>query len=138
METPQKRRWSRKLCCFSKILKSQSLKFLYSIIPMYNMSYRTRSCNGIPGINVKHNFFKNTFFPSRIIECNRLDWKIKNFESIGIFRKRILSFIRPSPNSTLNCHNPKGRKLLSGLTLGLSYFREHKFKKIKISSCGKS
>ena len=94
---------------------------------MYNMSYRTRSCNDIPGINVKHNFFKNTFFPSRIIECNRLDWKIKNFESIGIFQKRILSFIRPSPNSTFNCHNPKGRKLLSGLALGLSYFREHKF-----------
>ena len=92
------------------------------------MSYRTRQCNKIPAINVKHDFFKNTFFPSTIIEWNKLDWKIKNSESIETFKKRILSFIRPSPNSTFNCHNPKGIKLLSRLRLGLSHLREHKFK----------
>ena len=92
------------------------------------MSYRTRQCNKIPAINVKHDFFKNTFFPSTIIEWNKLDLKIKNSESIKTFKKRILSFIRPSPNSTFNCHNPKGIKLLSRLRLGLSHLREHKFK----------
>ena len=40
----------------------------------------------------------------------------------------MLSFIRPSSNSAFNCHNPKGIKFLSRLTLGLSYLREHKFK----------
>ena len=103
LETLQQRRWYRKLCCFYKILKSQSPKYLYSIIPMHNMSYRTRQCNKIPAINVKHDFFKNTFFPSTIIEWNKLDWKIKNSESIETFKKRVLSFIRPSPNSTFNC-----------------------------------
>ena len=97
LETLQQRRWYRKLCCFYKILKSQSPKYLYSIIPIHNMSYRTRQCNKIPAINVKHDFFKNTFFPSTIIEWNKLDWKIKNSESIETFKKRILSFIRPSP-----------------------------------------
>ena len=63
LETLQQRRWYRKLCYFHKILKSQSLKYLYSIIPMHNMSYRKRQCNKIPTINVKHDFFKNTFFP---------------------------------------------------------------------------
>ena len=43
-------------------------------------------------------------------------------------KKRIVSFIRLSPKSTLNCHNPRGIKLLSRLTLGLSHLREHKFK----------
>ena len=62
------RRCYRKLCCFYKILKSQSPKYLYSIIPIHNMSYRTRQCNKIPAINVKHDFFKNTFFPSTIME----------------------------------------------------------------------
>ena len=38
----QQRHWYRKHCCFYKILKSQSLKYLYSIIPIHNMSYRTR------------------------------------------------------------------------------------------------
>ena len=59
------------------------------------MSYRTRHCNKIAAINVKHDFFKN---------------------------------IKSSPNSTFNCHNPKGVKLLSRLRLGLSHLREHKFK----------
>ena len=128
LETLQQRRWYRKLCCFYKILKSQSPKYLYSIIPIHNMSYRTRQYNKIPAINVKHDFFKNTFFPSTIMEWNKLDWEIKNSESIVTFKKRILSFIRPSANSTFNCHNPRGIKLLSRLRLGLSHLREHKFK----------
>ena len=91
------------------------------------MSYRTRQCNKISAKNVKHNFFKNTFFPSTIIEWNKSGWKIKNCESIETFKKRILSFIRPSPNNTFNCHNPKGIKLLARLRLSLSHLREHKF-----------
>ena len=62
LETFPQRRWSRKLCCFFKILKSQSPKYIYSIIPTHNMSYRPQQCNKIPAINVKHDFFKNTFF----------------------------------------------------------------------------
>ena len=88
------------------------------------MSYRTRQCNKIPTIKVKHDFFKNIFFPSAIIEWSKLDRKIKNSESIKTFKKRILSFIRPSPNSTFNCHNPKGIKLLSRLRFRLSHLRE--------------
>ena len=128
LNTLQQRRWYRKLCCFYKILKSQSPKYLYSIIPIHNMSYRTRQCNKIPAINVKHDFFKNTFFPSTIMEWNKLDWEIKNSESIVTFKKRILSFIRPSASSTFNCHNPTGIKLLWRLRLGLSHLREHKLK----------
>ena len=45
-----------------------------------------------------------------------------------LWKKRILSFIRPSPDSTFNCHNLRGIKLLSRLRLGLSHLREHKFK----------
>ena len=82
------------------------------------MSYRTRQCNKMPAINVKHDFFKNTFFPSTIMEWNKLDWEIKNFESIETFKKTILPFIRSSPNSTFSCH----------CRLGLSHLREHKFK----------
>ena len=85
LETLQQRRWYRKLCCFYKILKSHSPKYLYSIIPIHNMSYRTSQCNKIPAINVKHDFFKNTFFPSVVMEWNKLDWEIKNSESIVTF-----------------------------------------------------
>ena len=77
------------------------------------MPYKTRQCNKIPAINVKYDLFKCTFFPSAIIEWNKLDWNIKNPESIETFKKRTLSFIRPSPNNTFNYHSPKGLKLLS-------------------------
>ena len=85
-------------------------------------------------------FLRTSFFPSRIIEWDKLDWKIKNFESIKTFKKRILLFIRPSPNnSTFNCYNPQGIKLLSQLRLGLSHLREYKFKHKfnPFCSCGK-
>ena len=45
-----------------KILKSQSLKYLYLIILIHNMSYRTRQCNKVPAINVKYDLLKNSFF----------------------------------------------------------------------------
>ena len=73
LETLQQRRWCRKLCCFYKILKSQPPKYLHSIFPTRNMSYRTRQSNKISGINVKRVFFKNTFISSTIIEWNKPD-----------------------------------------------------------------
>ena len=68
------------------------------------------------------------FFPSTIIEWNKLDHSIRNSSSLNIFRKNILKFIRPSANSLFNCHNPKGIKFITRLRLGLSHLREHKFK----------
>ena len=38
LEILQQQRWYRKLCYFYKILKSQSPKYLYSIILIHNMS----------------------------------------------------------------------------------------------------
>ena len=107
LETLQQKVWYIKLCCFYKMLKSQSPKYLYSIIPIHNISYRISQCSKIPAINVKHDFFKNIFCPSTITEKNKLDLKIKNSESIKSFYKRILSIIRSSTNSTFNCPNPK-------------------------------
>ena len=92
------------------------------------MSCRARQCNKIPAINVKNDFFKNTFFSSNNNWWNKLDWKIKNSESIETFKKRILPIIWSSPNRTFNCNNPRGIKLLSRLRLGLSHLREHKLK----------
>ena len=45
-----------------------------------------------------------------------------------VFKVRILTFIQPSPNSVYNCHNPTGLKFITGLRLGLSNLRGHKFK----------
>ena len=82
----------------------------------------------IPLLNVKHDYFKNSFFPSTIIEWNNLDSNIKNSENLTLFKKRILAFIRHSFHCTFHCHNPNSLKLITRLRLGLSHLRVHKFK----------
>ena len=128
LETLKKRRWYRKLCCFYKVYKSHSPKYLFNIIPVTVSRYNTRNTNNIPQFKVKHNFFRNSFFPSAVIEWNKLDLNIRNSESLNVFKNSLLKFIRPSGNSVFNCHNPRGVKLLTRLRLGLSHLREHKFK----------
>ena len=48
----------------------------------------------------KENFFQNSFFPSIVIEWNKLDQNIRNPENFNIFKKKLLEFVR----------NPKGVK----------------------------
>ena len=90
--------------------------------------YEELGLDNIPFFKTRHSFFKNSFFPSTISEWNNLDHNIRNSSSFNIFRRSILKFIRPSANSFFNCHNPKGIKFITRLRLGLSHFREHKFK----------
>ena len=128
MESLQQRRWYRKLCTFLKIIKEKSPDYLFNIIPKNNSNHRTRNSYNIPQFNIKHNFFKNSFFPSVIAEWNKLDSDIRNLNSLSLFKSRILKFIRPNPNSIFNCHNPKAIKYLSRIKLGLSHLRKHIFK----------
>ena len=79
-------------------------------------------------LGTKHNFFQNSYFPSSIKEWNRLDIDIRKSDSISIFKKGILSFIRPLPNKVSNSHNPQGLTLLIRFQLGLSHLLYHKFK----------
>ena len=90
--------------------------------------HNTRNTNNIPQFKVKHNFFRNSFFPSAVIEWSKLDLNIRNSESLNIFKKSLLKFICPSGSSIFNCHNPRGVKLLTRLRLGLSHLHKHKFK----------
>ena len=87
-----------------------------------------RGSDNIPLLDTKHNFFQNRYFPATIKEWDRLDIDIRKSDSISMFKKRILSFIRPLPNTVSSSHNPQGLKLLTWLPLGLSHMRYHKFK----------
>ena len=117
LESLQQRRWYRKLCTFFKIIKEKSPDYVLNIIPKNNSNHRTRNSYNIPQFNIKHNFFKNSFFPSVIAEWNKLDSDIRNLNSLSLFKSRILKFIRPNPNSIFNCHNPKAIKHLSRIRL---------------------
>ena len=137
-ESLKQQRWFTKLCYFFKIF------YLFDKIPTTRTACRTRNNIGnIPRFNVKHNFFKNLSFQCTVIELNNLGKSIRSSESIALFKKNILQFIRPTPNRTFTCHNPIGIKLIRRLRLGLSHLRDDKFKHyfldclIPICCCGK-
>ena len=84
LESLQERRWYRKLCYFLKIFKGQSPDYLFNILPSIKRTYNTRIVDYIPCFNTRHNFFRNSFFPSTLIEWNNLDINIRNSESYAI------------------------------------------------------
>ena len=45
-----------------------------------------------------------------------------------MFKKELLKFVRPDPNSTYNINDTKGLKLFTRLRLGLSHLGDHKFR----------
>ena len=67
------RRWLRKLCLFYKILKNKSPLHLFNLIPNSTRMHTTRNADNITPFKVKHNFFKNSFFPLIISEWKKLD-----------------------------------------------------------------
>ena len=112
LESLQLRCWFRKLSCFYKLFNSKNPCYLFKLIPSTIASYATRNMNNIPFFKTRHSFFKNSFFPSTIIEWNNLDHNIRNSSSFNNFKRSILKFIRPSANSFFNCHNSKGIKFI--------------------------
>ena len=118
----------RKLCHFYKIFNEKSLSYLFNLIPDFNRVDNTRLSYNIPPIKIRHDCFKNSFFPSAITEWNRLDLNITNSASLNTFKKKLLNFMQACPNSIFDVHNPLGIKLLTRLRLGLSHLHEHKFR----------
>ena len=77
---------------------------------------------------VRNIFFLNSFFPSALVEWNKLHSNICNSPSYSNFKKKILSFLRPRRNNFFNVCYPKGLIFLNRFRAGLSHLREHKFK----------
>ena len=96
LESFQLRRWYRKLGMIYKIFKSKSPLYLFKLIPGKTFSCVTRNADNVRYFNINHNFYKNSFFTSSIIEWNNIDPKLHN---LGIFKNNILKFVRPKPNS---------------------------------------
>ena len=68
LESLQLRCWCRKLEMFYKIYKNKSRQYLFKLIPEKTYAYAIRNVDNIPCFKIRHNFFKNSFFPSTIIE----------------------------------------------------------------------
>ena len=102
-ESLHARRWYRKLCYFNNFYVFKQPEYLFSLNPVRTFNYKTRNADDVPYFNIRHNFFKNSFFPSAVVEWNKLDSRFRKAKSFTYFKKNILSFIRPKANSVFNC-----------------------------------
>ena len=59
-ESLQIRRWYRKLCLFFKVIKNQSSKYLFELIPTARQAYMTRHKNSVSLLNVKYDYSDDT------------------------------------------------------------------------------
>ena len=116
------------MCILYKVLENESPPYLFNTTPNNTRQRQTRNSNNISTFFARHDYFKNSFFPSAVTEWNKLDCYVKNADSFDVFKKRILKFIRPLPNSISNIHNPLGIKYLTRIRVGLSHIKEHKFR----------
>ena len=107
-------------------MENENPKYLFSLILPPGAHYTQLKIYIISPLLTQNTTFSKT--PSTIIEWNNLDPHLRKSENFLVFKSNILKFIRPSPNSVYNCHNPRGICLITRLRLGLSHLREHKFK----------
>ena len=100
------------------------------LIPEKTHAYATRNVDNIPFFNIRHNFFKNLFFSSTIIEWSNLDSAPCKSKHFAVFKNNILKFIRPFPSNVIDCDNHKGIRFITRLCVSLRYLRERRFKHI--------
>ena len=64
---------------------------MFSIYFLQNVHCNQRTTLNIP-LNANLSLFKNPFFPSTIIEWNKLDLSLKKAEGLSIYKTNILKF----------------------------------------------
>lgn len=62
-ESLESRWWHHKLYCCYKVFKIKSSRYLIDITPKAEAACITRSDDKLPPFKLKHNYFKNSFFP---------------------------------------------------------------------------
>ena len=127
LESPNSRRWYKRLSCMFKIMNNKALNDLFNLIPKSQPTITTRN-NHTPNCRCRIDGFKYYFFPSILKDWFNLNASIRNSESLVIFKSRLLSCIRPIQSNVYNIFDPLGLKLLISLRLGCSHLNERKFR----------
>ena len=118
-----------------KIISTKLPPCLYELIPPPKRSHRYPSCFQTCRMKLvvllwilRLHFFKICFY--RLPLLNGINWILilKNIDSHAMFRKKLLTFIRPLENDTYGIYDPLGVRLLNRLNLGFRQLRNHKFR----------
>ena len=112
-ESLSDRRWFHRLLQFYKIFNNISSPYLKSIIPTpRTLLYGQRRENVLYELPCRTSRYQNSFFPDATKSWNNIGLEIRNIEQLSLFKKTLLSFIRPARKSFYNIRNPAGIKKL--------------------------
>ena len=115
---------------FYKIVKGIAPKYLTNYLNINsNPIYDTRASknNKIRGFKTRTESFKHCFLPFCISEWDKLDYSLRNAESIQRFKSILKEFFNFKQKSLFSIHDPVGVKLFTRLRLRFSHLNEHKF-----------
>ena len=128
-ESLSSRRWSRRLMLFYKMINNLLPEYTLDPVPQLQQPhYCLRNQDVIGRIWARTEKFKSSFYPNCLAEWNELDSEIRLAPSVGIFKKKLISIIRPPAKSVFGIHDPIGLSYLTQLRVGLSKLCFHKFK----------
>ena len=98
-------------------------------IPQLQQSqYSLRRQDVIGRIRARTERFQSSFYPSCLSDWNDLCTEIRLAPTVEIFKKKLLSKIRPPAKSVFGIHDPIRLSYLTQLRVGLSKLNFHKFK----------
>ena len=99
-----------------------------SVPQLQQPHYSLRNQDVIGRIRARTEKFKSSFYPNCLAEWNEPDPEIRLAPSVGIFKKKLISIIRPPAKSVFGIHDPIGLSYLTQLRVGLSKLCFHKFR----------
>ena len=114
---------------FYKMLNNLLPEYTVDLIPqLQQQHYSLRNQDVIGQIRARTEKFKSSFYPNCLAKWNELDPEIRLAPSVSIFKKKLISTIRPPAKSVFRIHDPIGLSYLTQLRVGLSKLCFHKFK----------
>ena len=92
------------------------------------LQYFLRYQDLIGRIKTRTEKLQSSFYPHCLSEWNKLDPEIRLAPSVAVFKKKLLSIIRPPPKCFFGVHDTLGLSLLCQLRVDLSKLNFYKFK----------
>ena len=121
------RRWSGRLMFYKSTNNLAPIHTKDPIPPLQQSQYSLHNQDVIGRIEARTGKFKSSFYPHCLSYWNDLDPEIRLAPSVAVFKKQLLSIIRPPVRSIFGIHDPKGLSYLTQLRVGLSKLKLHKF-----------
>ena len=120
-ESLSSQRWSRRLTLFFKIINNLTPVYTKDPIPPLEKShYSLRNQDVIGRIKVRTENFKSSFYPHCLSEWNELDPEVRLAPSVAVFKKKLLSIIRPPAKSIFGVHDSTGSSYLTQVRVKFS------------------